>query len=263
VACLSEVTDVDDENRRRYDRSEPAIPSAADGGMGVCGTVEFHRPSRAATSATSTVREVMNGYHVCLEHGIPVAGDPERLPGQHAVRHSIVELDRHAGPHPSRLYVECRGRWDAKPVRPPAIIDSKRESAEKGGLHRPHGYDPGKKIKGKKRKFSRYLGLLLPPSFIPPMSRIARCITLLATLSGTQPFLTSSLPTLPIRGRDSHSALTKICPPRNRIVKRSVRKEFVCCPTLDRRAHLAWLNRCRRPQGLEEPQSQGARILAS
>ena len=51
------------------------------------------------------------------------------------------------------LYVKCREQASREASPTAAIIDAQSvKSAEKGGAHiDPHGYDAGKKIKGKKR----------------------------------------------------------------------------------------------------------------
>ena len=143
------------ENRVRYDRSglryesdltdeewaeiAPLIPPAKPGG----------------NKRTVELREVVNGLMYILSTGCQWRAIPKDL----AARSTIYDyLDRwswdgtlerihHA------LYVKCREQalQEASPTA--AIIDAQGvKSAEKGGSHiDPHGYDAGKKVKGKKR----------------------------------------------------------------------------------------------------------------
>jgi len=89
-------------------------------------------------------------------------------------------------------------------------------------------------------------------------------ITLLATLSGTQPFLTKLLRRC-LSGAGFHSALNENLPHlETEIVKRRSAKDLWCCPSAgSSSAHLAWLNRCRRLAKDWETSMQGHRILAS
>ena len=87
----------------------------------------------------------------------------------------VVGYDRTFDRIHHALYVQCREQADARPVRPPPLSIASREVGGKRGICiDPHGYDAGKKIKGKKRHFLvDTQGLLLQPSFIARMFRIA------------------------------------------------------------------------------------------
>ena len=115
----------------------------------------------------------------------------------------------------------------------------------------PHGYDAGKKVKGKKRHILvDTLGLLLH-AIIHPADIQDRDggILLLATLFGMYPFLKKLFADGGYQGPDFQKALAKILPQlETEIVKRSDRtKGFVVLPrrwVVERT--FAWLNRCRR-----------------
>ena len=107
------------------------------------------------------------------------------------------------------------------------------KSAEKGGCIDPHGYDAGKKVKGKKRHILvDTLGLLLH-AIIHPADIQDRDggILLLATLFGMYPFLKKLFADGGYQGPDFHEALAKILPQlETEIVKRSDRtvKDLWC-----------------------------------
>ena len=92
------------ENRARYDRSRLRYPSdlTDDEWAHVAPLIPPAR--RGGNKRQVDVREVMNGIMYVFEHGMPVAGDPERLAAtQHGARLSrLVELRRHARSHSSR-----------------------------------------------------------------------------------------------------------------------------------------------------------------
>ena len=151
------------------------------------------------------------------------------------------------------LYVECRerGKHEASPTA--AIIDSQSvKSAEKRGpCIDPHGFDAGKKIKGKKRHLLvDTLGLLLH-AIVHPADIQDRDggILLLATLFGMYPFLKKLFADGGYQGPGFHTALTKLLPQlETEIIKRSDHaKGSVVLPrrwVVERT--IAWLNRCRR-----------------
>ena len=150
------------------------------------------------------------------------------------------------------LYVECRERGEREASPTAAIIDSQSvKSAEKGALYHPHGYDAGKRIKGKKRHLLvDTLGLLLH-AIVHPADIQDRDggILLLATLFGMYPFLKKLFADGGYQGPEFHKALTKLLPQlETEIIKRSDQaKGFVVLPrrwVVERT--IAWLNRCRR-----------------
>ncbi len=166
------------ESRARYDRSDlryesdltdeewaeiaPLIPPAKPGG----------------NKRTVNLREVVNGLMYILSTGCQWRAIPKDL----AARSTIYDyfdrwswdgtLDR---VHHT-LYVKCRERASREASPTVAIIDAQSvKGAEKGGAHvDPHGYDAGKKVKGKKRHvLVDTQGLMLLPSSRQPISRTA------------------------------------------------------------------------------------------
>jgi transposase len=106
---------------------------------------------------------------------------------------------------------------------------------KRGACIDAHGYDAGKKIKGKKRHvLVDTLGLLLH-AIVHPADIQDRDggILLLATLFGMYPFLQALFADAGYQGRQFHSALKKILPHlRTQIVKRSDQaKGFVVLPS--------------------------------
>ena len=147
------------ENRERYDRSHlryesdlsdeewaevgPLIPPAKPGG----------------NKRSADIREVVNGVMYILSTGCQWRAIPKDLPPRSTV-HDYLERWTHDGTLERMhlaLYVKCRGQAERESSPTAAIIDAQSvKSAEKGGSSiDPHGYDAGKKIKGKKRRVSR------------------------------------------------------------------------------------------------------------
>ena len=128
----------------------------------------------------------------------------------------------------------------------------KREERRKRGARiDPHGYDAGKKIKGKKRHILvDTLGLLLH-AIIHPADIQDRDggLLLLSTLFGMYPFLKKLFADGGYQGAVFQKALATILPDLEiEIVRRSHQaKGFVVLPrrwVVERT--IAWLNRCRR-----------------
>ena len=113
------------------------------------------------------------------------------------------------------LYEQCReqAQRDASPTA--AIIDSQSvKSAEKGGACiDPHGYDAGKKIKGKKRHILvDTLGLLLH-AIVHPADIQDRDggVLVMATLFGMFPFLKTLFADGGYQGPQFAKAIAKYC----------------------------------------------------
>lgn len=151
------------------------------------------------------------------------------------------------------LYEQCRERDQREASPTAAIIDSQSvKSAEKGGACiDPHGYDAGKKIKGKKRHILvDTVGLLLH-AIVHPADIQDRDggVLVMATLFGMFPFLKTLFADSGYQGPKFAKALAKVLPHLDvEIVKRSDRiSGFVVLPKrwiVERT--IAWLNRCRR-----------------
>src|ERR1700720_4799162 len=186
---------------------------------------------------------------------MPVAGDPERpATAQHAVRLSrLVELGRHAGSHPSRALCGMPGarRTGSQPNRCHHRQPKREERRKRGARIDPHGYDAGKKIKGKKRHILvDTLGLLLHAVVHgADIQDRDGGIMLLATMFGMHPFLRKLFADAAYQGPGFHNGLARVLPHlETEIVKRSDQvKGFAVLPKrwiVERT--IAWLNRCRR-----------------
>ena len=217
----------------------------------------------AADSARQARRQQAHGElargrqraDVYFERRLSVARDPERLaaPVDAARLFRSMELGRHARSHPFR------------PLRrmPPA---SGPRSFSYGGDHRqperekrgkrgpfidPHGYDAGKKVKGKKRHILVDTQGLMMHAIVHAADIQDRDggVLLMATLFGLYPFLLKLYADGGDQGAQFQRALKKIMGRVNlEIVKRSDQaKRFIVLPkrwVVERT--FAWLGRCRR-----------------
>ena len=91
-------------NRGRYDRSALRYPSDLTDDEWALVEPLIPPARRGGNKRHVDEREVMNGINVYFEHGMPVAGDPERPAAtQDGARLSrLVELRRDARSHSSR-----------------------------------------------------------------------------------------------------------------------------------------------------------------
>ena len=151
------------------------------------------------------------------------------------------------------LYVKCREQALREASPTAAIIDAQSvNSAEKGGAHvDPHGYDAGKKVKGKKRHVLVDTQGLLLHAIVTSADIQDRDggAWLLATLFGLYPFLLRLYADGGYQGPEFRAAVRALLEPVEvEIVKRSDQaKGFVVLPkrwVVERT--LAWLGRCRR-----------------
>ena len=143
------------ENRCRYDRRHLRYESdLTEAEWGEVGPL-IPPAKRGGNKRTVDIRQVTNGVMYILSTGCQWRAMPKDLPPRSTVHEYLVRwsfdgtLERmhHA------LYVKCREQAAREASPTAAIIDAQSvKSAEKGGdLIDPHGYDAGKKIKGKKR----------------------------------------------------------------------------------------------------------------
>ena len=243
------------ENRQRYDRSHlryesdlsdeewcevgPLIPPAKPGG----------------NKRSVDIREVVNGVMYVLGTGCQWRAMPKDLPPKSTV-HDYLERWTYDGTlermHHA-LYVKCREQAAREASPTAAIVDAQSvKSAEKGGASiDPHGYDAGKKIKGKKRHV-----LVDTQGFVLHAIVTAADIQdrdggamLLATLFGLFPFLLKLYADGGYQGPLFQQALKRVLSQAEvQVVKRSdLNKGFVVLPrrwVVERT--LAWLNGCRR-----------------
>src|SRR5262245_22719461 len=197
----------------------------------------------------------MNGDMYVLRTGCQWRAVPKDLPPKSTVHDYcyILELRRHSRSHPpcTLCRVPRAGRTRSEPERCHHRQPEREKRRKRGACIDPHGYDAGKKIKGKKRHvLVDTLGLLLH-AIVHPADIQDRDggILLLATLFGMYPFLQTRFADAGYQARQFHNALKKILPHlRTQIVKRSDQaRGFVVLPKrwiVERT--LAWLNRCRR-----------------
>jgi putative transposase len=242
-------------NRARYDRSKLRYPS--DLTDDEWGLVEPLIPPGKTGGGKRRVnmREVVNGLMYILSTGCQWRAIPKDLPPKSSV-YDYFDLWTYDGTLERihyALYQQCRERAqrDASPTA--AIIDSQSvKSAEKGGACiDPHGYDAGKKIKGKKRHILvDTVGLLLH-AIVHPADIQDRDggVLVMATLFGMFPFLKTLFADSGYQGPKFAKALAKVLPHLDiEIVKRSDQVSgFVVLPKrwiVERT--IAWLNRCRR-----------------
>jgi transposase len=243
------------ENRRRYDRSglrydsdltdeewaaiAPLIPPAKPGG----------------NKRTIDLREVVNAMMYILSTGCQWRAIPKDLAARSTVYDyfdrwswdGTLERMHHA------LYVKCREHVSREASPTAAIIDAQSvKSAEKGGASiDPHGYDAGKKIKGKKRHVLVDTQGLMLHSIVTAADIQDRDggASLLGTLFGLYPFLLKLYADGGYQGPEFRCSVKTVLSKVNvEIVKRSDQiKGFVVLPkrwVVERT--LAWLNRCRR-----------------
>jgi transposase len=242
-------------NHARYDRSKLRYPS--DLTDDEWGLVEPLIPpgKRGGGKRTVIMREVVNGLMYVLSTGCQWRAIPKDLPPRSSVYDyfdlwtydGTLERIHHA------LYEQCREREQREASPTAAIIDSQSvKSAEKGGACiDPHGYDAGKKIKGKKRHILvDTLGLLLH-AIVHPADIQDRDggVLVMATLFGMFPFLKTLFADSGYQGPKFAKALAKVLPHLDiEIVKRSDQVSgFAVLPKrwiVERT--IAWLNRCRR-----------------
>ncbi|HVQ45087.1 MAG TPA: IS5 family transposase [Candidatus Saccharimonadia bacterium] len=243
------------ENRAKYNRDHLRYPSDLTDDEWTL-VEPFIPPARRGGGKRQTdMRTVMNGVMYILSTGCQWRYLPKDFPPRSTVHNYFIwwqcdgVLDRihHA------LYVECREKAQREGSPTACIIDSQSvKSAEKGGpCIDPHGYDAGKKIKGKKRHILvDTMGLLLH-AIVHSAGIQDRDggISLLATLFGQFPFLEKLFADSAYQGPIFGGALARILPClETEIVKRPDQaKGFVQLPKrwiVERT--IAWLNRCRR-----------------
>jgi transposase len=243
------------ENRRRYDRSdlrydsdltdeewaeiEPMLPPAKPGGN--------KRPAN--------LRQVMNGLMYILSTRCQWRAIPKDLAPRSTIYDyfdrrqwdGTLERIHHA------LYIKCRELASREASPTAAIIDAQSvKSAEKGGAHiDPHGYDAGKKVKGKKRHVLVDTEGLVLHAIVTAADVQDRDggAWLLATLFGLYLFLLKLYADGGYQGpefcKSVKAALSQV---QVEIVKRSDQaKGFVVLPKRwVVEGTLAWLNRCHR-----------------
>lgn len=243
------------ENRARYDRSELRYESdlTDEEWVEIASLIPPAKPG--GNRRTVDLREVVNGLMYILSTGCQWRAIPKDLAARSTVYDyfdrwtwdGTLERIHHA------LYVKCREQASRAASPTAAIIDAQSvKGAEKGGDRvDPHGYDAGKKVKGKKRHVLVDTQGLVLHAIVTAADVQDRDggAWLLATLFGLYPFLLKLYADGGYQGPEFRAAVRKVLEPVGvEIVKRSDKvKGFVVLPkrwVVERT--LAWLCRCRR-----------------
>ena len=243
------------ENRPLYDRSKLRYPSdVTDDEWNLIGP-EIPPAKPGGNKRGVDVREVVNGAMYILSTGCQWRAIPKDLPPRSTIHDYLVRWDEDGTLDRIHhtLYVKCRELVEREASPTAAIIDSQSvKSAEKGGASiDPHGYDAGKKIKGKKRHLlvdTQGLVLLALVHSAGIQDRDGG-VLLMSTMFGLFPFLLKLYADGGYQGPQFQAGLQRVCRSVNvEIVKRSdAAKKFVVLPKrwiVERT--IAWLNRCRR-----------------
>ncbi|MBL8907307.1 MAG: IS5 family transposase, partial [Rhizobiales bacterium] len=243
------------ENRARYDRSRLRYPSNLTGEEWRLIEPLIPPAKRGGNKRTVNLREVVNGLMYILSTGCQWRAIPKDLPPRSTL-HDYLDLwswDGTIDRIHHVLYVECRERAGREASPTAAIIDSQSvRSAEKGGnCIDPHGYDAGKKIRGRKRHILVDTQGLLMHAIVHAADMQDRDggVLLMATLFGLHPFLLKLYADGGYQGAGFQDALSTLLRGVNvEIVKRSDQaRRFIVLPKrwiVERT--FAWLGRCRR-----------------
>jgi putative transposase len=144
-----------DENRPKYNRDQLRYPSDLTDEEWEIIEPMVPPARRGGGKRTVDMREVMNSIMYILSTGCQWRYLPKDLLPRSTVfdYFSLWSRNGTLNEMHQALYVLCRKKEERKEEPTACIIDSQSvKSAEKGGLIiDPHGFDAGKKIKGKKR----------------------------------------------------------------------------------------------------------------
>ncbi len=204
------------------------------------------RAKRGGGKRTVDLREVVNGLMYVLSTGCQWRAIPKDLPPRSTVNgyFGLWDYDGTLDRIHHVLYVKCRelAQREASPTA--AIIDSQSvKSAEKGGACiDPHGFDAGKKIKGKKRHLLVDTQGLVLHAVVHSAALQDRDggVLVMATLFGLYPFLLKLYADGGYQGPQFQGA-----PARRHAARRCGDRQTIRCgeglrrpaETLDRRAH--------------------------
>lgn len=243
------------ENRGRYDRSKLRYPSDLTDDEWALVAPLIPPAKRGGNRRHVDERAIVDGLMYILSTGCQWRALPKDLPPRSTV-HDYFDLwswGRHARSPPSCALCEVprTGRARGQPERCDHRQPKRQSRRKRGASIDPHGYDAGKKIKGKKRHILVDTQGLLLHAIVHAADLQDRDggALLLATLFGLFPFLLKLYADGGYQGPEFQQAVGKILRQVNiEIVKRSDQaKGFVVLPKrwiVERT--LAWLNRCRR-----------------
>ena len=243
------------ENRPRYSRGKLRYPSDLTDDEWSHVEPLIPRAKRGGRPRDVDVRDVLNGILYVLSTGCQWRYVPKDLPPRSTLHDYLQRwnYDGTLGRIHHALYVKCREQMGREASPTACVIDSQSvKSTEKGGACiDPHGYDAGKKIKGKKRHcLVDTLGLLLHVIVHTAdiQDRDGGVLTL-STLFGRFPFLRKLFADGGYQGPKFRKAVKAVLPQLVvEIIKRTDKaKGFEVLPrrwVVERT--IAWLNRCRR-----------------
>jgi putative transposase len=243
------------ENRARYDRSKLRYPSDVTDAEWALVEPLIPHAKRGGGKRTVEMRAVVNGLMFVLSTGCQWRAILKDLPPKSTV-YGYFDLWTYDGTldriHHA-LYVKCREAAGREASPTAAVIDSQSvKSAEKGGACiDPHGYDAGKKIKGKKRHILVDTIGLLFHALVHPADVQDRDggVLVLRTMFGKFPFLQKLFADGGYQDPQFRDAQKKSLPfVDTELVKRSdAAKGFEVLPrrwVVERT--FSWLGRCRR-----------------
>jgi len=240
------------ENRALYDRSKLRYPNDLTDEEWALIDPLIPPAKRGGNKRTVDDCEVVNGLMFILSTGCQWRSLPKDLPPRSTVNRHFCDWnhDRTLDRLHHALYVQCQERVGREASPTAAIIDSQSVNiAERGGSDQ-HGFDAGKKIKGKKRHVLVDTQGLLMHGIVHSADVQDRDggVLVMATLFGLFPFLLKLYADSGYTGPKFQHGLSEACQQVNlEIVKRSDAGKFVVLPKrwiVERT--IGWLNRCRR-----------------
>ncbi|WP_298370751.1 IS5 family transposase [Azospirillum sp.] len=243
------------ENRRRYDRSKLRYPSDLTDEEWALIAPIIPPAKRGGGKRTVSIREVVNGLTYVLSSGCQWRAIPKDLPPRSTVNgyFALWDYDGTLDRIHQALSVKCREQAEREASPTAAIIDSQsvKSAGKRGARIDPHGFDAGKKIKGKKRHLLVDTQGLVLHAIVHAADSQDRDggVLVMATLFGMYPFLLKLYADGGYQGPQFQAALKRVVRRVNvEIVKRSdAAKGFTVLPKrwiVERT--IGWLNRCRR-----------------
>lgn len=244
------------ENRSKYNRDHLRYPSDVTDEEWAHIAPLIPAAKRGRRKRETDMRQTFNAIMYLLSTGCQWRYIPKYFPPHGTVRRyfDASSWRRVFDRVHETLYEKCREQVerDASPHRRHHRQPERQERRKRGASIDPHGFDAGKKIKGKKRHFlvdTQGLGALVHSAAVQDRDG---GVLLLATLFGRFPFLGKLFADSAYQGPIFADALAKILPClpclKIEIIKRSDRvKGFVKLPKrwiVER--SIAWFNRCRR-----------------